>query len=61
MIVSLISNNLTFLEGAGAGGRAMMFRTSNLNAVKKLAGSDAKLLHSSPLGNDMFKAQIIKR
>ncbi|GAN08298.1 Zn-dependent exopeptidase [Mucor ambiguus] len=48
------------LEGAGAGGRAMMFRTSNFNAVKKLARSDAKLLHSSPLGNDMFKAQIIK-
>ncbi|KAG1066243.1 hypothetical protein G6F42_026696 [Rhizopus arrhizus] len=38
----------------------MMFRSSNLNAVQKLAGSDAKLVHSSPLGNDMFKAQIIK-
>ncbi|KAI8638434.1 hypothetical protein BD408DRAFT_423060 [Parasitella parasitica] len=48
------------LEGAGAGGRAMMFRTSNLDAVKKLAGSSAKLLHGSPLGNDMFKAQLIK-
>lgn len=39
-------------EGAGAGGRAMMFHCSNLHAVQKLAGSAA-------LGNDMFKTKII--
>lgn len=48
-------------EGAGAGGRAVLFRCSNLNAVKKLAGSKARLLHASPAGNDMFKANLIKR
>lgn len=48
-------------EGAGAGGRAMMFRCSNLNAVQKLAGSTASFKHSAALGNDMFKAQLIKR
>ncbi|KAG1458229.1 hypothetical protein G6F46_000813 [Rhizopus delemar] len=48
------------LEGAGAGGRAILFRCSNLNAVKKLTNSKAKLLHASPVGNDMFKAQLLK-
>ncbi|KAI7889790.1 uncharacterized protein EV154DRAFT_269738 [Mucor mucedo] len=48
------------LEGAGAGGRALMFRCSNLNAVKKLANSNAAFKHASPLGNDMFKAQLLK-
>jgi hypothetical protein len=49
------------LEGAGAGGRAIMFRCSNLDAVKKLANSKSGLKHGSPLGNDMFKAQLLKR
>ncbi|KAI8094094.1 hypothetical protein BDF21DRAFT_375030 [Thamnidium elegans] len=48
------------LEGAGAGGRAIMFRCSNLNAVQKLARSSASFKHGSPLGNDMFKADLIK-
>jgi hypothetical protein len=52
---------LIYLEGAGAGGRAIMFRCSNLDAVKKLANSKARLKHGSPLGNDMFKAQLLKR
>ncbi|KAI7902528.1 uncharacterized protein BX663DRAFT_511374 [Cokeromyces recurvatus] len=48
------------LEGAGAGGRAIMFRCSNLDAVRNLANSPATFKHGSPLGNDMFKAQLIK-
>ncbi|KAI8361714.1 hypothetical protein BD560DRAFT_404498 [Blakeslea trispora] len=48
------------LEGAGAGGRAVLFRCSNLNAVKKLASSSATFKHGSPLGNDMFKLQLLK-
>ncbi|CEI88614.1 hypothetical protein RMCBS344292_02996 [Rhizopus microsporus] len=48
------------LEGAGAGGRAVLFRCSNLNAVKKLANSKTSLVHASPAGNDMFKANLIK-
>jgi hypothetical protein len=49
------------IEGAGAGGRAIMFRCSNLDAVKKIANSKAGLKHGSPLGNDMFRAQLLKR
>jgi hypothetical protein len=37
----------------------MLFRSSNLNAVKKSAG--AGYVHGSPLGNDMFKAGLIHR
>ncbi|KAI9470905.1 MAG: hypothetical protein EXX96DRAFT_491156 [Benjaminiella poitrasii] len=48
------------LEGAGAGGRAIMFRCSNLDAVRNLANSPAAFKHGSPLGNDMFKAQLLK-
>ncbi|KAI8889092.1 hypothetical protein K501DRAFT_239409 [Backusella circina FSU 941] len=48
------------LEGGGAGGRAMLFRGSSLDAVKKAASSGASYVHGSPLGNDMFKAGLIK-
>ncbi|CAO3658539.1 unnamed protein product [Rhizopus stolonifer] len=48
------------LEGAGAGGRAILYRCSNMNAVKSLANSKAKLFHATPSGNDMLKAQLIK-
>ncbi|OBZ88842.1 Vacuolar membrane protease [Choanephora cucurbitarum] len=48
------------LEGAGAGGRAILFRSSNLNAVKKLAYSSASFKHGSPLGNDIFRLKLIK-
>ncbi|KAI8981705.1 hypothetical protein BDF20DRAFT_817440 [Mycotypha africana] len=48
------------LEGAGAGGRAIMFRSSNLNAVQKIARSSAALKHASPLGNDMFRFRLLK-
>lgn len=48
-------------EGSGAGGRAIIFRSSNFNAVSKFANSKAKLKHGSALGNDIFKYQLIKR
>ncbi|KAI9300402.1 hypothetical protein BJ944DRAFT_170883 [Cunninghamella echinulata] len=48
------------LEGAGAGGRSMLFRSSSLLGVKKLASSKAHYLNASPLGNDMFKLNLIK-
>ncbi|ORZ01204.1 hypothetical protein BCR43DRAFT_486540 [Syncephalastrum racemosum] len=46
------------LEGAGAGGRALLFRCSSLEASKLL--SKAKLANASPLGNDMFRLGLIK-
>ncbi|KAF7728805.1 hypothetical protein EC973_005431 [Apophysomyces ossiformis] len=48
------------LEGAGAGGRALLFRASNQAAVAHLAWSNARFVHGSPLGNDMFKAKLLK-
>ncbi|KAI7860970.1 hypothetical protein BDC45DRAFT_529580 [Circinella umbellata] len=47
------------LEGAGAGGRALLFRCSSLQAAKKLA-SNAPLVHATPLGNDMFSLGLLK-
>ncbi|KAI8138287.1 hypothetical protein BJV82DRAFT_582997 [Fennellomyces sp. T-0311] len=46
------------LEGAGAGGRALLFRCSSLPAAK-LLGS-ASLVHATPLGNDMFQLGLLK-
>ncbi|KAI8334312.1 hypothetical protein BC941DRAFT_432655 [Chlamydoabsidia padenii] len=48
------------LEGTGSGGRSLLFRSSNLDAVKKLASSRAHLLHGSPFGNDMLKSKLIR-
>ncbi|KAI8985416.1 hypothetical protein BDB01DRAFT_788149 [Pilobolus umbonatus] len=48
------------LEGAGAGGRSMIFRCSNLNAMKLVSNSEAAYMHSTPLGNDLLKLQLIK-
>ncbi|KAI8077690.1 uncharacterized protein BX664DRAFT_270385 [Halteromyces radiatus] len=48
------------LEGTGSGGRSLLFRSSNLNAVKKLASSRARLLHASPFGNDLLKSKLIR-
>ncbi|KAI9492346.1 hypothetical protein BDB00DRAFT_765537 [Zychaea mexicana] len=47
------------LEGAGAGGRALLFRCSSLPAAKLLA-SNSPLVHATPLGNDMFKLGLLK-
>ncbi|KAI7881599.1 hypothetical protein K492DRAFT_128678 [Lichtheimia hyalospora FSU 10163] len=47
------------LEGAGAGGRAMVFRCSSMQAIKHVA-AHAPLAHATPLGNDMFKLGLIK-
>ncbi|KAI9267586.1 hypothetical protein EDC94DRAFT_601309 [Helicostylum pulchrum] len=48
------------LEGTGAGGRALLFRSNTLAAVKGLASSGAHLLHASPLGNDLLQAKLLK-
>lgn len=48
------------IEGAGAGGRAMIFRCSSMQAVKHVAAK-APLAHATPLGNDMFSLGLIKR
>lgn len=48
------------IEGAGAGGRAMIFRCSSMQAVKHVA-ANAPLAHATPLGNDMFSLGLIKR
>lgn len=48
------------LEGAGAGGRALLFRSSN----KALAGFYSKVgnsPHANVFGNDIFKLGLIKR
>jgi hypothetical protein len=50
-----------YIEGAGAGGRALLFRCTNLDAVQKIGKSGAGYLHASAIGNDMFAAQLIKR
>lgn len=52
-------NLLLSVEGAGAGGRALLFRCSSLEASKLF--SKAKLANASPLGNDMFRLGLIKR
>ncbi|CAO3608439.1 unnamed protein product [Cunninghamella blakesleeana] len=48
------------LEGAGAGGRSILFRSGSLLGVSKLASSKAHYLNASPLGNDMFRYGLIK-
>jgi hypothetical protein len=48
------------LEGTGAGGRAMLFRSNNLAAVQGLASSHTHLLHGSPLGSDILRANLLK-
>ncbi|KAI8877788.1 hypothetical protein K501DRAFT_288222 [Backusella circina FSU 941] len=48
------------LEGTGAGGRALLFRSNNLAAVHRLASSSAHLFHASPLGNDLLQAKLLK-
>lgn len=48
------------LEGTGAGGRAMLFRSNALAAVKGLASSHAHFLHGSPLGSDILRAKLLK-
>jgi hypothetical protein len=47
-------------EGAGAGGRALMFRATSPAAVAKAANANV-LQHASVLGNDMFELGLIKR
>ncbi|CAO3592800.1 unnamed protein product [Absidia cylindrospora] len=48
------------LEGTGSGGRSLLFRSSNLEAVKQLASSRAHLLHGTPFGNDMLKSKLVR-
>lgn len=48
------------LEGTGAGGRALLFRSNTLAAVKGLASSGTHLFHASPLGNDLLQAKLLK-
>ncbi|CAO3628802.1 unnamed protein product [Mucor hiemalis] len=48
------------LEGTGAGGRALLFRSNNLAAVHGLASSGTHLFHASPLGNDLLQAKLLK-
>lgn len=48
------------LEGTGAGGRALLFRSNTLAAVKGLASSGTRLFHASPLGNDLLQAKLLK-
>ncbi|KAI8374612.1 uncharacterized protein BYT42DRAFT_646560 [Radiomyces spectabilis] len=48
------------LEGAGAGGRAVLFRSTSLGALKRLASSKSHYLHATPLGNDMMKSKLLK-
>ncbi|KAG0170434.1 hypothetical protein DFQ28_002192 [Apophysomyces sp. BC1034] len=48
------------LEGAGAGGRSILFRASSQAGVAHLASSNARFVHGSPLGNDMFQAKLLK-
>ncbi|ORX46509.1 hypothetical protein DM01DRAFT_1386182 [Hesseltinella vesiculosa] len=48
------------LEGTGSGGRATLFRSTNLAAVKALANSGARYLHATPFGNDMLKSSLIR-
>ncbi|KAI9008772.1 hypothetical protein CLU79DRAFT_711521 [Phycomyces nitens] len=48
------------LEGAGAGGRPIIFRSSSLYALQNLASSGVPFVHASPLGNDMFKTKLLK-
>ncbi|ORX62633.1 hypothetical protein DM01DRAFT_317427 [Hesseltinella vesiculosa] len=43
------------LEGAGAGGRALLFRSNYHFGVKQLASSGVSFVHGSPMGNDMLK------
>ncbi|KAI8096685.1 uncharacterized protein BX664DRAFT_257923 [Halteromyces radiatus] len=48
------------LEGAGAGGKSILVRSSTLFGVKQLASSGAHYMQASPLGNDLMKSSIMK-
>ncbi|KAI8369733.1 hypothetical protein BD560DRAFT_435134 [Blakeslea trispora] len=47
------------LEGTGAGGRALLFRSNIMSAVEKLA-STARYLHGSTLGNNLLKSRLLR-
>ncbi|KAF9131766.1 hypothetical protein BGW39_001368 [Mortierella sp. 14UC] len=47
------------LEGAGAGGRALLFRASN-QALAKAYSKDGSSPHANVFGNDIFKLGLIK-
>jgi hypothetical protein len=49
-----------FVEGAGAGGRAFLFRASNL-ALAKFYSKVGNSPHANVFGNDIFKLGLIKR
>ncbi|KAI8074070.1 hypothetical protein BC940DRAFT_231632 [Gongronella butleri] len=53
-------NAFVNLEGSGAGGRALLFRSNYYTGVRQLARSAATFVHGSPLGNDMLKRGLIK-
>ncbi|KAI7867385.1 hypothetical protein BDF14DRAFT_1803276 [Spinellus fusiger] len=48
------------LEGAGAGGRALIFRSSDIQALRSFSASSSAFPHASSVGNDLFKMGIIK-
>ncbi|KAI8394077.1 uncharacterized protein BYT42DRAFT_553259 [Radiomyces spectabilis] len=48
------------LEGTGAGGRPLLFRSNHLAATRQLARSKAKLLHGSPFGNGLLKSRTLR-
>ncbi|RUS28583.1 hypothetical protein BC938DRAFT_481711 [Jimgerdemannia flammicorona] len=47
------------IEGAGSGGRAMLFRASNYDLVSLYGGSSNRYPHLNVIGNDIFKLGLI--
>ncbi|KAI8350607.1 hypothetical protein EDC96DRAFT_567382 [Choanephora cucurbitarum] len=47
------------LEGTGAGGRALLFRSNIMSAVESLA-SNAYYLHGSMLGNSLLQSRLLR-